>query len=105
MTVFVQTAGDLSVGASLQQFIDQLHDLRQRLSNESNRPGPIDSERLRLAAAPAHVNGDLRAADQRDVLDHQREHLLALHGSGPAIVPDAGEVLCEISNALACRLI
>ena len=96
---------DLRVRVVGQQAIDFGNDFRAGLPRGPGGQRPREGQRLGGAAAEAHVHDELRAFEERDILDDQAEEALLLPHRRRRVVPQAGDILGELENACAVVLI
>lgn len=96
----IQAPGGLGITARLEQPIDRGNDLAGRPAHRGDRHRSSDLDSCGLATAPAYAGSDVGGfGGDRDILDQQGQHSLALDGSGSRIVPDPREVARQGGDA------
>jgi hypothetical protein len=97
----IERVGDLSIGLLGRKGADLLDDVRGRPPQIGSPSRERAFERSRGAPFPADVEVDGAITVQRDVLDEQAQHALALARRRPWIVPHPRQVRDQRLNLLA----
>ena len=88
----VEDGRDLGVGMMVQQSVDLRHHGRWCLTQLPGAPRQWQGNRLGSTPAEADAHGDVITPGERDVLDQEPHHALALAVSSVWIVPQPREV-------------
>lgn len=98
----IERVGDLAVGMVLSQDADALDHCGRRATCITGTRWPRDRHRRTSLRLPAQGNPDgCGFFGQRDVLDQQTQQLLSLGWSRARGLPQRGQVLGQLQNALS----